>query len=143
MTEAVKGFHWGGLALGLKIEDFLADALLLLVRLLVGLLLERVHAEDVDELRDDAKLPFGAESEPVEDAEDVEEEENEGDDGADQVDPLDDVGVSACLLDRAKTFEGEVSDEQEDATHQHQECADEIQKKDILKSGLKHYVYQS
>ena len=89
-------------------KDFPADALLLF-GLLVNLLSESVHAQDVNELRNNAKLPFRAESKPVEDTEDVEQEEDEGDDDTGQEDPLDNVDISANLLDGTETVKGEES----------------------------------
>ena len=105
MTKAIEGLHWGAIALGFK--DFPAEALFF--RLLLNLLRDRVHAQDVDELRNDAELPFSSESKPVKDTEDVEQEENEGDDDTGQEDPLDNVDISANLLDGAKTVKGEES----------------------------------
>ena len=102
--------------------------------------MRRVHAEDVDELRDDTKLPFSAEGEPVENAEDVEEEDNEADDGTDQEDPLDNVDVSASFLNGAKTGEAEVSDKQDDATYQRKESTDEIRQKNVFYCWLEHNV---
>ena len=123
-------------------KDFPADALLLF-SLLVNLLSESVHAQDVNELRNNAKLPFRAESKPVEDTEDVEQEEDEGDDDTGQEDPLDNVDISANLLDGTETIMGEESNKREGATNQHQEGTDAIKNMNVLNSCLEHNVDQS